>query len=74
MCTSSLEVKQGTITKLIYEMHVYIQAQIVMVSYLLREQTVRSIPVAPCQPEPEPLGLPTPHTIPTVNEMQYSLT
>lgn len=42
-----------------------------MVSYLLQEQTVRSIPVVPCQLEPELLGLLTPHTIPTVNEMQY---
>lgn len=42
-----------------------------MVSHLLREQTVCSIPAAPCQPEPAPLGLLTPHTTLTVNEMQY---
>lgn len=44
-----------------------------MVSHLLQEQTVCSIPAAPCQPEPAPLGLLTPHTTLTVNEMQYSI-
>lgn len=68
MCrsTCSIVVKKGDNNK------INLQARNVMVSHLLREQTVCSIPAAPCQPEPAPLGLLTPHTTLTVNEMQYS--